>query len=109
MRWTFLVGSLAALAACPGGNGGGKINGGGPVPPLTSGVGDMRVELPAIPAKIETTKSAPLDGNAPSARSPILDILKAENDRELGALRKQKEPAYYLAYQLVEQRVVNLE
>ena len=109
MRWTFLVGSLAALAACPGGNGSGKINGGGgPVPPLNGG-GDMHVELPAIPAKIETTKSAPLDGNAPDKRSPILDILKAENDRELGALRKQKEPAYFLAYQLVEQRVVNLE
>ncbi len=64
MRWTFLVGSLAALAACPGGNTGGKINGGGgPTPPLSGG--DMKVELPAIPAKIETTKSAPLDGNAP--------------------------------------------
>src|SRR5262245_7092659 len=102
MRWTFLVGGLAALAAaagCPGGSGGGHINGrGGPQPPLPGG--DMKVELPAIPAKIETTKSAPLDGNAPDKRSAILDILKAEGERELAALKQQKEPAYYLAYQL---------
>jgi len=69
----------------------------------------MKIELPAIPAKIETTKSAPLEGNAPDKRSAILDIMKAENDRELAALKKQKEPAYFLSYQLVEQRVVNLD
>jgi predicted Zn-dependent protease len=69
----------------------------------------MKLELPAIPAKIEVTKSQPTDGNAPDKRSPILDILKGENAREIAALRKQPEPAYYLAYQLVEQRVVSLE
>ncbi len=35
--------------------------------------------------------------------------MKAENERQMAALRAQKEPAHYLAYQLVEQRVVNLE
>jgi len=35
--------------------------------------------------------------------------MKAEIDREMAALRSQKEPAHYLAYQLVEQRIVNLE
>jgi predicted Zn-dependent protease len=35
--------------------------------------------------------------------------MKAENQREMEALAKTNEPAYYLAYQLVEQRVVSLE
>jgi len=46
---------------------------------------------------------------APDKHSPVLDILRAENEREMTALGKQKDPAYYLAYQLVEQRVVNLD
>ncbi|HEU0032659.1 MAG TPA: metallopeptidase TldD-related protein [Kofleriaceae bacterium] len=69
----------------------------------------MKVDLPAIPAKIDVTTSAPTDGNAPDKRSPVLDILKAENERQMAVLKKQKDPAYYLAYQLVEQRVVNIE
>jgi predicted Zn-dependent protease len=55
------------------------------------------------------TTSAPMENDAPDQRSPILDILKAENEREMAALSKQKEPAHYLAYQLVEQRIVNME
>ncbi|MGE0872184.1 MAG: metallopeptidase TldD-related protein [Kofleriaceae bacterium] len=55
------------------------------------------------------TTSAPTEGNSPGARSPLLDVMKAENDREMAILRAQKDPAYYLAYQLVEQRVVSLE
>src|SRR5262249_6112162 len=68
-----------------------------------------RIELPTIPAKIEVTTSAPTEGTSPDKSSPILDILKGENEREMAALSKQKDPAYYLAYQLVEQRVINLE
>ena len=69
-----------------------------------------KVDLPAIPSKIDVVTSPPTAGNSPDKRSPILDILKAENQREMEALRKQQgEPAYYLAYQLVEQRVVSLE
>ncbi len=67
------------------------------------------MNLPEIPSKIEVTASAPTDHNAPDKRSPILDILKAENEREMAVLRQQKEPAFYLAYQLVEQREVRLE
>jgi TldD protein len=70
---------------------------------------DPRTDLPAIPAKIEMTTSGPMDNDAPDQRSPILDILKAENEREMAALSKQKDPAHYLAYQLVEQRIVNME
>ena len=109
MRWMLL---LAGLAGCSHGPGGAA--GAGPQSPLPPGasvsdVTEGRVELPTIPARIEVTTSAPTDANAPDKRSPILDILKGENEREMAALGKQKDPAYYLAYQLVEQRVVSLD
>jgi predicted Zn-dependent protease len=111
MRWILSLGAAAGLAAasvgCPGGGGGTTAKPTGPGVPLPGA--EMKVELPNIPAKIEITSSTPTDGNSPDKRSPILDIMKAENERELAALRKQKEPAYYLAYQLVEQRLVNLD
>src|SRR4051812_9031487 len=111
MRWMLPLGVLAGLAACPAGGTTGKV----PQPPLPppappgSEPSDLKVELPSIPAKIDVTTSAPTDGTSPDKRSPILDILKAENEREIAALRQQKEPAHYLSYQLVEQRIVNLE
>jgi predicted Zn-dependent protease len=101
-----MLGVLAALAACPSGGGDKQVA--KPVsPPLPGNEG--KLDLQEVPAKIDVAKSAPMDGNAPDKRSPILDVLKAENDREIAALEKAPEPAYYLAYQLVEQRVVNLE
>ncbi len=101
-----MLGVLAALAACPSGGGDGKVA--KPVsPPLPGNEG--KLDLPEIPAKIDVTQSAPTDGDTPGARSPILDVLKAENDRQIATLKKAPEPAYYLAYQLVEQRVVSLE
>jgi predicted Zn-dependent protease len=110
MRWILSLGAAAGLAAfaaaCPGGGAGnGKL---GPKSNPTQ-TPEIKVDLPSIPAKIEVTKSAPTDGNSPDKRSPLLDILKSENEREIATLRKQKDPAYYLAYQLVEQRVVSLE
>jgi TldD protein len=106
------LGVLAGLAACPRGT----TTGGGPPTPLPPGAPQIagpdlpdKIDLPSIPARIEVTTSAPTDNQAPDKRSPVLDILKAENDREMATLRKQKDPAHYLAYQLVEQRLVNLE
>lgn len=105
------LGVLAGLAACQHGG----TSGNGPHPTLAPSAApvpelvDGKADLPAIPARIEVTTSAPTDGNAPDKRSPILDILKAENEREMAALGKQKDPAYYLSYQVVEQRVVNLD
>jgi TldD protein len=101
-----MLGAVAALAACPSGGGDGKVA--KPVPPPLPG-NEGKYDLPEVPAKIDVSQSAPTDGNTPGARSPILDILKAENDRQMDALKKAPEPAYYLAYQLVEQRVVSLE
>jgi predicted Zn-dependent protease len=103
MRWTF---ALALAAACSGGAGEKHPNKPA-VPPLPGNVAS--VELPNVPAKIDTTKSSPTDANAPEKRSPILDTLKAENAREMEAYGKTNDPAYYLAYQLVEQRIVSLE
>jgi TldD protein len=67
------------------------------------------LDLPAIPTAVKITKSAPTDGDTPASRSPLLDILKAENDRSMAVLRDRPDPAHYLAYQLVEQRQVTLE
>src|SRR3954471_9696656 len=107
MRWIFPLGAVAGLlGGCPG-------NGGTPTakpePKQQPPAAEMRLELPSIPSKIDLTKSQPTDGNSPDKRSPILDIMKSETEREMGELKKQKDPAYYLAYQLVEQRVVSLD
>ncbi|HET9625270.1 MAG TPA: metallopeptidase TldD-related protein [Kofleriaceae bacterium] len=96
------AGLVAELAACSSGAGGKGSS-------TPSAPAEIHVDLPNIPAKIAVTTSKPSDSNAPDQRSPILDILKAENDREMAALRQQKDPAHYLAYQLVEQRIVNLD
>lgn len=99
------LGVAAGLAACSGGSGAKP-----PTPPVPGqGPHDIKVDMPDIPSKIDVTTSAPTDGTAPDKRSPILDVLKAENEREMAVLKAQKDPAHYLAYQLVEQRVVNME
>jgi predicted Zn-dependent protease len=95
----------AALAGCPAGNAEQH-----PVAPPQAPLpgNEAKVDLPTIPAKIEVTTSQPTDANAPDKRSPVLDIMKVENQREIEALKKQPEPAYYLGFQLVEQRIVSL-
>jgi predicted Zn-dependent protease len=106
MRWIYSLGAiaLAGLAGCPGGGTGkGDTKTTPPIP-------ETKFDLPSIPAEIKLTQSPATDGHSPDKRSPVLDVLKAENEREIGVLRKlEKDPAYYLAYQLVEQRVVSLE
>ena len=100
------LGAVAGLCGCPG-NGTTKVD---PVPkPVSKPTGEMKLDLPAIPSKVDITKSEPTQNNAPDKRSPILDILKEENAREFAALKAQKEPAHFLAYQLVELRTVSLE
>lgn len=107
MRWIFSVAGIAlgvSSLACPG-RGSSRATGPKPVVPPPP----IQVELQDVPANIEITASKPHDGHAPDKRSPVLDILKAENEREIAVLRQQQDPAYYLAYQLVERRVVSLE
>ncbi len=101
--------SLGALAGLVVGCSGGGTTSVKTTPPAPVPATDIQVELPAVPAQIKITKSEPTEGHAPDKRSQLLDILKGENERHMAVLGKQSEPAYYLAYQLVEQRVVNLE
>lgn len=94
---------LAAVAAC--GPGGKKVN----QPLIDRPLVDPPVALADIPSRIDTTTDAPTSDDAPSARSPILDIMVAENQRWMTTLRKANDPAYHLGYQIVEQRVVSLD
>jgi predicted Zn-dependent protease len=107
MRWTLQLGGLAGLLACAACSGGAQHPVKAPPPPLPPA--EAKLELPAIPAKLEITTSAPMDGDSAAARSPILDVLKAENERWMAALKAKPDPAHYLGYQLVEQRIINLE
>lgn len=83
--------------------------GGKSATPRPPGLSGIPVELEPIAASIATTASKPTDGHASDQRSPILDILKVENDRQMAMLGKTAEPAYFLSYELVEQRVVSLD
>jgi TldD protein len=98
------LGAVAGLCGCPG-NGTTKVN----PPAALPKPGEMKIDLPPIPTKIDTTRSEPTQNNAPDKKSPILDILAEENAREFDAFKAQKEPAHFLAYQLVELRTVSLE
>ena len=99
---------VAVLAACgPKGADTGPKNGTGTGAEL--GQVDRGEDLPDVPAKVETTKTEPMQGDTPAARSPILDVMVAENGRWMKTLGGAPDPAYYLAYQIVEQRVVSLD
>jgi TldD protein len=68
------------------------------------------IELPKVPARLEVTRVEPAHGHTPSARSPLLDILRQESQRSLAVLSKQeKAPAYFLSYQIYDRRNVVLE
>ena len=100
----FALVALGALAAgCPGGA---RTS---PTPPPPPPITDPVIELADIPTRVELTNQAPMSDAQPAARSPILDVMVAENARWMAAFAKQDDPAYYLAYQIAEQRVVSLE
>ncbi len=106
MRRILSLGAFAGLVAC---SSGATKQPSKPIPASAIPGNDAKLELPGIPAKIAVTTSAPMDGNAPDKRSPVLDTLVAENQREMAALKKTTDPAYYLGYQIVDQRSVILE
>lgn len=107
MRKTLAAALCAALLSCgPGtkppvdvppnhGNGAGN---GGPV-----------IELPNVPATVATERRAPTDGHDPSARSPMLDLMAAENARWIAELsRRDQLPAYYIAYQVADRKTISI-
>lgn len=66
--------------------------------------------LPAVPTTVASEIIEPLTGHTPSARSPILDVMVAENARWMKALpADEQEPAYYLAYTVYEKRSIVIE
>jgi TldD protein len=96
---------VVGIAGCPGGGTNGKGTKLIPDTPLL----DNGTDLPAVPAEIKTTKSEPMANNDAAAASPILGWMAEENERWMKELSKRSDPAYYLAYQIVEQRAVNLD
>ncbi len=101
-RPTAAIVAALALAGCPAGPTKVEI-------PDPIKLPDAAVELPAIPAVIATTSVEPMTGDSPGDKSPLLDIMLAENRRWMSGLAKAATPAYYLAYQITDSRVVNLE
>lgn len=67
------------------------------------------VTLTDAPTAVETTSVEPMAGHDPSAKSPVLDVMADEIARWMKALASKPDPAYYLAYQITDQRVVSLE
>jgi TldD protein len=66
--------------------------------------------LPNEPVVIDLERVEPDRDHDPSARSPLLDVMGDENRRWMAALaEREDEPAYYISYQLVEQRRISLE
>jgi TldD protein len=69
----------------------------------------MPVALDDVPSQIDTRSIAPDDGSSPADKSPLLDIMLAENQRWMAELVNANDAAYYLAYQITDVRVVNME
>jgi predicted Zn-dependent protease len=94
-----LVVAIAAATGCPGS---GKRTADKPTI-------DNTANLPAVPTQIETTSSDPMANHKPETASPLLGWMSAENERWMKELATRPEPAFYMAYQIVEQRLVRLE
>jgi len=97
--------NLAAFLACGGPSTEAEHPGG------AGGAGAIkRPELPAIATKVDTVRVAPTDDNSPGARSKLLDVMAAENERSIRLLSKHpREPAYFLAYTVTEERNIVIE
>lgn len=99
-----LVGFLWALGAC------GPNRTTTETPPNPNGDKTSPVEPKPIPATVDAVRIAPSQGNTPGAKSPLIDYMAAENARWMEALGdKPDAPAYYLAYQIHEQRRVLID
>ncbi len=82
-------------------------NGGGDPSATTGSAAEL--DLPPIPATLDMKLISPEDGHAPEARSAILNLMKAENQRWMATLSQQQDaPAYYLGYQVYERRTIVL-
>jgi len=83
-----------------------------PTPPTPQAKPPSKPEitLEDVPSELKSEKIGPMDGNDPSARSPILDVMATENERSMSKLRTAKPfPAYYMEYAIHQQRLVAIE
>ena len=67
------------------------------------------LDLPAVPVKLDVKNRDPMDGHDPASRSPVLDIMLSEAKRSMDVLSRQQLPAYYLSYQVYDQRNVVID
>jgi predicted Zn-dependent protease len=67
------------------------------------------IDLPEIPARIETARVDPMAGHDAAAESPVLAALAAESARWTKALADTRYAAHYLSYQVQDRRVVIFE
>jgi len=68
-----------------------------------------RIEMPDIPATLNLTSIAPDDGHQPGARSPLIDLMAAENKRWFAALEARAQfPAFFLAHHVRDQKSVSI-
>lgn len=78
----------------------------GPAEPDTTAT----IEMPEIPAEVAKKHVEPQTDHDPSARSPLLDIMAAENKRWFDALNnKGDDSAYYISYQIQDIRQVIID
>ncbi|HET6611905.1 MAG TPA: metallopeptidase TldD-related protein, partial [Kofleriaceae bacterium] len=104
LRPVFAVALIGAVCAC----GGTQQSPALPAPKTDKPRTDP--SLPAIPTTIASDIIEPLTGNDPAAKSPILEVMAAENARWMKTLPDlSPEPAYYLAYTVYEKRSVVIE
>jgi predicted Zn-dependent protease len=93
-----------ALAACgPGSKPAVKQPDTQPLPVIDKGL-----DLPEIPSTIKGANVDPISGDSPSDRSALLDVMVRENQRWMKGL-SGNDPAYFIAYQVVDTRVVSLD
>ena len=101
-QWRLVV-STAVLLAVPG------CPKPTPVEVVTPPGGDPTQLPPAIPAEVKLVQVDPMDAHDPSARSPLLDIMAAENKRWMAKLKAQREPGYFVSYQIADRHQIAIE
>ncbi len=101
------IGGLAALllglSACP-------KAAPGPVVSTKTPTVTKAASLPAIPVDVQPEITDPQSEHDPSAKSPLLDIMAAENARWMKTLKNfSQAPAYYLSYTIHDKKSYALE
>jgi predicted Zn-dependent protease len=66
--------------------------------------------LPAVAVEVNAVKRGPSEGHDPKAKSPLLDIMTAENARWMESFKTSKDsPAYFVGYTIHDTQIIVLE